>query len=291
TTLRSISEGIIAIDNNGTVTFMNQVAEELTGWTEEEARGEKSADVFNTKDELIKEKDDEGGSNNVQGGPLPSMGAYSNLIAKDGVQIPVEHSSAPIKDDLGNSLGEIIIFQNISERVRAEEQIRHLATHDALTDLPNLHLFHDRLAHAIAKAKRDENIVALLYLDLDGFKQVNDNYGHPYGDIMLKLVGIRLSGHVRASDTVARLGGDEFAIVLEDLNDPEHAGIAAKKILDALADPITFEGVETAISASIGIAIYSIDGEDNETLLKNADIAMYAAKKSGKNKFQFYTSE
>ena len=291
TTLKSIGEGIIATDKNGIVTFMNRVAEELTGWTEQEARGERGSAVFNAKYKMNDENGEKNTGVRFQDGGLPSMSNYSILIAKDGVQIPVEHSTAPIKDDYGKSLGEIIIFQNVSERIRAEEQIRHLATHDTLTNLPNLHLFHDRLAHAITKAKRDKNIVALLYLDLDGFKQVNDNYGHPFGDVMLKLVGIRMSGHVRASDTVARLGGDEFAIVLENVNNAESAGIAAKKILKALSDPITFEGIENAISASIGIAIYPKDGEDNETLLKNADIGMYVAKKSGKNKFQYYFSE
>jgi diguanylate cyclase (GGDEF)-like protein len=133
--------------------------------------------------------------------------------------------------------------------------------------------------------------VALLYLDLDGFKQVNDNYGHPYGDSILKLVGIRMSGHVRASDTVARLGGDEFAIILENLGNQSNAETTVKKILDALKKPIKFEGIEHSITASIGISLYPTDGQNGEELLKNADVAMYAAKKLGKNIFQFFNAQ
>lgn len=285
TTLKSISDGVVATDIDGKITFMNRKAEELTGWSESEAEGKYSSDVLT----IIHESNDEFSSGeDPLGHSSPWQGDILFLQTKTGSKIPIEYSEAPIVDKPARSMGSIIIFQDISERVKADEQIRYIATHDPLTNLPNLHLFHDRIIHAIAKAKRDESILALLYLDLDGFKQVNDNYGHPYGDELLKLVGTRMLENVRESDTVARLGGDEFAIVLENLDSIESAGTAASKILKELGEPIQINDVHHSVSASVGISFYPSDGLDVKPLLRNADNAMYVAKSMGKNRYHYF---
>lgn len=288
TTLKSIGEGVVATDVDGNIKFMNRKAEELTGWKEALAVGKPSTDVIT----LVSTTESQEQTEETQSGPSAEWeDDLQYLQPKAGQKVPVDYSEAPILDDGGRALGSILVFQDITERVKAEKQIRHVASHDPLTNLPNLYLFHDRMLHAIAKAKRDDSFLALLYLDLDGFKQVNDNFGHPCGDELLKLVGQRMQKHVRESDTVARVGGDEFAIVLENTDSQLNAGTAASKILNALSEPIQIKDIKHSISASIGISIYPQDGLDEDTLLRNADNAMYIAKKMGKNRFHYYQAQ
>ncbi len=186
------------------------------------------------------------------------------------------------------------------ERKKSEEQIRHMAYYDNLTSLPNRTLFKDRLKLAMAHCRRYNRQSALLFLDLDNFKRVNDTFGHTVGDLLLKEVAERLNQSVRISDsvarnidegtkdTVARLGGDEFIILLTEIAHPHDAAKVAKRILEVLSPPLILDGHEVFIRVSIGIAIYPLDGEDIESLLKNSDAAMYHAKSSGKNNYQFY---
>jgi len=176
---------------------------------------------------------------------------------------------------------------------REYDQVRlnYLAQFDPLTGLANRSLLWDRFDHAIARARRESGIVTLMFIDLDDFKAVNDQYGHGTGDALLKNVAERLQGTVRESDTVARLGGDEFTVVLEDQHRPEFAGTVAQKILDALAMPYRIGGREIFMTASIGIVVYPLDGDEVDDLVRDADIAMYAAKEAGRNNFQFFTPE
>jgi len=177
----------------------------------------------------------------------------------------------------------------VAKLKRTEEAIKQLAYHDSLTGLPNRRLFNDRLDVAIAYAQRNRHKLAMLLLDLDQFKDVNDTLGHSVGDKLLKAVSERLINILRKSDTVARMGGDEFMLMLPEMALGEDAAKVAAKILNAFQDPFVFEGYELRITTSIGIAIYPHDGEDSDTLVKNADIAMYCAKEQGRHKYQYYT--
>lgn len=193
-----------------------------------------------------------------------------------------------------NERGEISCFvaqaADISARKNAEHHIWRLANYDKLTGLPNRSMFHERLVHEIRRAHRSESKLALLFLDLDGFKEVNDSLGHDVGDLLLQQVANRLAGCVRESDTIARLGGDEFIIILNDVSETGVVGTVAQKIIDALAAPFTLRGNTVYVSASVGVTLYPDDGETNEVLLKNADQAMYAAKKEGRNRYCYFTS-
>jgi diguanylate cyclase (GGDEF)-like protein/PAS domain S-box-containing protein len=198
-------------------------------------------------------------------------------------------SGRPIFDEEGRFQGYRGTGRDITEQKRAEEQIRHLAQHDALTELPNRMLLHDRIGQAIAQAQRTRGVLALLFIDLDRFKTVNDSLGHPVGDRLLKTVAERLGACTRGSDTIARIGGDEFVVLLSGLDQPEDARYVAQKVLDALAEPVTVTGHELKVTPSIGICAYPHDGEDAETLMRNADTAMYHAKQMGRNNYQFFT--
>jgi len=183
----------------------------------------------------------------------------------------------------------VFVSRDITERQRYEETIRHQAFHDSLTGLPNRMLFKDRLTLAIAHAKRNKQMLAVLFLDLDRFKLINDTLGHDMGDQLLKCIAERLTGCVREDDTVARLGGDEFTILLPEITQVESVAKVAQKILEMIREPLVIEDHELYITTSIGIVLYPNDGEDAETLLKNADTAMYRAKEKGKNNYQIYT--
>jgi diguanylate cyclase (GGDEF)-like protein len=180
--------------------------------------------------------------------------------------------------------------ENISEHKQAEEQLRHQATHDELTGLANRALLQDRLEQSIHYANRSRRLVAVLLLDLDRFKVINDSLGHGFGDELLCSVARRLEQTIREADTVARMGGDEFAILLAEVADVEDVGLVARKILEQLTQPYLIEGREVTVTASLGISIYPQDGTDAQTLQRNADVAMYRAKEEG-NSFRFYTPE
>ncbi|MGO9379232.1 MAG: diguanylate cyclase domain-containing protein [Dissulfurispiraceae bacterium] len=173
----------------------------------------------------------------------------------------------------------------------AEEKIRHLANHDALTNLPSLRLVKDRILIAMEIAKRNRTLIAVMYVDLDGFKDVNDKYGHEAGDILLKEVGKRLVSSVRKADTVARIGGDEFLMVITELQSPDIAALIAGKILQSMSEPFDLDGKHSTVGASIGISLYPNHGDDVDSLIKQADKAMYAIKHSGKNGYTFVNME
>jgi diguanylate cyclase (GGDEF)-like protein/PAS domain S-box-containing protein len=183
------------------------------------------------------------------------------------------------------------VFSDVSAIRQSEAELEHLAHHDALTDLPNRLLFNSRLEHAIQRCVRENTRLAVLFLDLDRFKNVNDSFGHHFGDILLVDVSARILQQMRESDTVARLGGDEFVVLLEDLQDHEAAAQVAQKITQSLAHPFMINEHEIFVTVSIGISVYPADGRSVSELVKNADAAMYRAKEIGRNNYQFYTSE
>ena len=183
------------------------------------------------------------------------------------------------------------LHHDLEERKRVEQSIRHIAHHDALTGLPNRSLFRDRLTHAMAQADRYHQKLAVMFLDLDRFKAINDTLGHNVGDQLLKIAAERLRSCVRDSDTVARLGGDEFTVIVEDIVEDHDAAAVAQKILDTLSQPFNLYGHEVFISVSVGVTLYPSDDENADNLLRNADSAMYRAKEFGRNNFQFYVAE
>jgi diguanylate cyclase (GGDEF)-like protein/PAS domain S-box-containing protein len=212
-------------------------------------------------------------------------------LRKDGSQVWFETTSRAIINDETRSIDEIVsVSRDISERRRAEEQIEYQAYRDSLTGLPNRLLFRDRLTIALAHAKRQESAVAVMFLDLDRFKYVNDTLGHSLGDELLRIIAMRLKSVLREGDTIARMGGDEFTVLLGDLQSSNVAATIAQKLLDTIAEPVRIEGHELYVTTSIGIALFPNDGETAETLLKNADAAMYRAKDLGRNSFQLCTA-
>jgi len=203
----------------------------------------------------------------------------------------VSVSGLPIFDEKGNFKGYRGVARNITERLAAEERIRHLAQHDELTGLPNRAAFNRNVNHAINRALRYGRTLAILFIDLDRFKLINDTLGHEAGDRALEEIAERLQGCMRGSDTIARFGGDEFVILIEEFTAPSDIAGVVNKLLGAVKKPLKHKGQEFSLSASVGISSFPDDGKDTQTLLKNADIAMYRAKDKGRNTFQFYSPE
>jgi len=213
----------------------------------------------------------------------------SILIRRDGAEAFIEDSVTPIHDRRGKVIGAVMVFRDVSS-VRAQaNEMSHLARHDSLTNLPNRVLFYDRLSQAIALACRRRKKLAVLFLDIDRFKHTNDSLGHAVGDQLLQVVAQRLVSCVRNSDTVSRQGGDEFVILLSEVTRARDVSFAASNILAALREPCKIGEHEIHITASIGIGIYADDGMDPGVLMKNADVAMYHAKDSGRDGYQFFT--
>ncbi len=290
-TLNSIGDAVVSTDKAGRVTYLNVVAERLTGWTRTEAAGVALEQVFHIIDATTREVVENPMARAMQENMTVALTPNCVLVRRDGVESAIEDSAAPIHDRLGQVIGAVMVFHDVSDARAMSLRMSHLAQHDSLTDLPNRILFNDRLSQAMTVADRQEGRIAILYLDLDRFKHCNDSLGHSIGDGVLKAVAERLREAVRSSDTVSRQGGDEFVILLPQISDFQHAEKIASKILLALRAPYIVEGHELHFTASIGIAIYPDDGGIVETLLKNADFAMYQAKDSGRDNCQFYKSE
>jgi diguanylate cyclase (GGDEF)-like protein/PAS domain S-box-containing protein len=211
--------------------------------------------------------------------------------SEDGKLVYVSISGEPIFDAEGRFTGYRGVGKDITARKLTEERIQHLATHDSLTELPNRLMFGRMLAHAIDSAKRYNRTFAVMFIDLDRFKVINDTLGHEAGDQLLQAISVRLKTTLRASDVVARLGGDEFVVLVQEVGDSQQVTAVARKILSAVLKPVDIGGHECRVTASIGISMFPADAADERTLMKNADAAMYLAKEEGKNNFQFYSKE
>lgn len=280
----STTECIVVTDMNQRILRVNSAFMTLTGYDSEEAVGQ-------TLGKLLKSGMHDDDFYKSMWKALNEKGNWQGEIfdrRKDGSLFPARHNISAVKDSQGNVFQYISIFLDITDQKRAEEQIQYLAEYDQLTNLPNRTLFNDRLKHSIERANRSNNKIGLMFIDIDGFKEVNDTYGHQAGDELLQHFAQYLLDAVREEDTVARLGGDEFTIILEELHNAENAIIVADKILQSVADKIKLTEQEVIIGASIGISIYPDNGDNAQNLLKNADVAMYQAKKLGKNQYQFY---
>jgi diguanylate cyclase (GGDEF)-like protein/PAS domain S-box-containing protein len=293
-----LREQALASTNNGvmisradaddhSILYVNPAFERITGYSAQEAIGRIGR--FLVRDDLAQQGLDE-----IRTALRERRPAHAVLrnYRKDGAMFWNELYIAPISDATRDDITHFVsVINDVSDRLQYQEALEHQATHDSLTGLANRSLLNDRIAHAIAMAKRTSRQVAVALLDLDHFKHVNDAYGHTAGDILLREISVRLRRCVRETDTVARLGGDEFVVVLSDLAHPEDAEHVAQKIVEAMTEAILIDDREVYVGASVGLALYPRDGEHGEILLRNADIAMYRVKEHGRNSVRSFSPE
>ncbi|MDI6812262.1 MAG: EAL domain-containing protein [Desulfitobacteriaceae bacterium] len=288
-TLESIGDAVITTDARGSITYLNPVAEELTGWANRQAKGLPLLHVFN----IVNEKTGQAVKNPVakclREQRIISLANHTQLLHRDGHAFAIEDSAAPIRNREGTVIGAVLVFHDVSDKRNLIKQLAHQAHHDALTGLPNRLLFNDRANQAMAQAQQRQLQAAVLFLDLDRFKLINDTLGHALGDLLLKAAAERLTACLREGDTVARQGGDEFLILLPELLKENQAAYVAQKILKLFAEPFHLFKQVVYITPSIGIALFPTDGQDLDSVIKHADTAMYHAKEQGRNCYQFYT--
>ena len=281
--LNSLKEGVYQCEPGveGTFTWINQAGAEMFGYkSPEEMIGTKVKDIYVDVEDRRKfvEK-------------LEKDGVWRNFVSfckkKNGESFYTERTSNMTRNEEGKPIIIEGIFRDITERKKTEEKFKYLAFHDPLTDLPNRMLFYDRLNLAIAHAHRNKEGLTVLFLDLDRFKGINDTLGHRVGDQLLQDIADRLKNCIREGDTISRFGGDEFNLLFPGINHVEDINNITRKIINTLKHPLVIDNCEFNITTSIGVSIYPHDGKDSETLLKNADTAMYHAKEHGRKNLQF----
>jgi diguanylate cyclase (GGDEF)-like protein/PAS domain S-box-containing protein len=285
TIIENIEDGYYEVDLAGNFTFVNDAACRIQGYTRDEMIGMNNREYMDKKTAQKVYKI----FNTVLRTGKSTIISHWQIIRKDGSQRDVESSVSLMRDASGNPRGFRGVIRDITARKQAEEELQYRATHDLLTDLPNRLLFSDRLSLALAQAQRNHKKLAVMLLDLDYFKDVNDTMGHSAGDRLLRVVGNRLTELLRSGDTVARVGGDEFLLLLSEIGGIEDANTIAQKILEAFRRPFILDDHEIMITTSIGVAIFPDDGDNADILVKYADVAMYRAKDKGRDNFQRYT--
>ncbi|MBN2369339.1 MAG: EAL domain-containing protein [Vicinamibacteria bacterium] len=290
--VEAIGAGVTLHDASGGIVFANPATQELLGVTLDQLIGrqmiELEGDALGDDGQPIDREREPVAAVLATGEPVRDL-VMGICRGGSSERIWLVVSAEPRKDQDGRITEVICTFNDITERRRAHERIRHLAYHDALTQLPNRELFLDRLGVALVQARRRGSGVGLLFVDLDGFKVINDSLGHSFGDSVLRIVARRLTQAVRASDTVARFGGDEFTVLLPGVMTGDDVLPVTRRLQEFLRRPIHFEGRELALSASIGVALFPSDAQEIETLLKNADTALYRAKELGRDHTEIYT--
>jgi diguanylate cyclase (GGDEF)-like protein/PAS domain S-box-containing protein len=285
TAVESSGEAIFLTDRDGVFTFVNPEFTRLYGFSPAEVLGKRTPRILKSG-KMKKENYVKFWKRIIDRRVI--KGEVINKT-KDGRFLEIESTVSPVLDRQGDINGFLAIQRDITHRKQDEKRLNYLAYHDILTDLPNRLLFNDRFNQSLARASRYKTIFAVMLMDLDRFKEVNDRYGHRIGDQLLKMVAHRLQRKIRGTDTVARLWGDEFGIIVGDMRKEIEAGRIARKILSTVVLPYIIEGHELGITASIGISLYPEHGDDIESLLKNADQAMYRAKDKGRNKFEIFS--
>src|ERR1700674_908579 len=287
-TLNSIGDAVLSTDILGNVGYLNVVADHMTGWSRKEAVGHPLSDVFQIIDGATHKPSPNPMELAIQLDKAVGLSANCILVRRDGYECAIEDSAAPIHDRDGHVTGAVIVFHDVSMARAVVQEMSHLAQHDPLTDLPNRMMLNDRLTQAISLARRNHHLLAVLFLDLDGFKNINDSLGHSIGDKLLQSISTRLLACVRKSDTVSRQGGDEFVELLPEVTQAADAAISAAKIITELKNAHSIGEHRLHVTASIGISTYPDHGENGETLIKNADTAMYHAKQCGRDNYQFF---
>lgn len=285
--IKNMTGGLVVVSPSGTIQTVNQVTLAMFGYNEDELLGKMAATLLTPEDEslfsasLINTLEKNG----------PMKDREITCLTKNGRRFPAHFSGSAMHHEAGSLEGIICVFNDITELKKAEHTLKKMAHYDALTGVANRNLFFEKLENSIREAQREERIFALLYLDLDKFKAINDSMGHEIGDLVLKTVASRLQEVVRTGDMVARMGGDEFTIILNALHSPADAEILAKKITKTIAAPVVANGFDCTLGVSIGISLFPKDGTHTEILVNKADYAMYLAKAAGRNTFCRFTEE
>jgi diguanylate cyclase (GGDEF)-like protein/PAS domain S-box-containing protein len=290
--LAHIHDSVISTDTNGTITSWNNGSKNLFGYTEDEIVGKSILNIYHKEnDHKLRDL-----LNTINRDSKLEIVAF--MVKKDGSKIICDISLSILTDENGNIDGYAGYIQDITKQKEIQDlleeqtlKLQHQAHHDALTNLPNRILFRDRLSQAIISSKRNGSIFALLFIDLDQFKKINDSLGHHIGDEVLIESANRLKSTIREGDTLSRLGGDEFTIIIKDLTTPQDASIIAQKIINIIKKPINIDKHTLYISSSIGISIYPDDAINADNLIKYADAAMYKAKDEGRDNYQYYSKE
>ena len=280
------SEAVVITDMNTNITAVNNAFCEIMGYTE--------AEVLGRQPSLWRSERHDSSFYKKMWASVNMHGNWRGEVwdrRKDGEIFPTWQSISAVRNDADEVTNYVSVFTDISSLKQTQEQLNYLAYHDPLTDMPNRLLFNDRLLHAMERAERTESQIALLFVDLDNFKNVNDSLGHLMGDELLVKAASRLRGLVRREDTVARLGGDEFIIIMENVPHIQDTAFLAQKLIEHFHEPFIVQGHELHVTLSIGISVYPRDGDDVQTLVKNADAALYRAKAEGRNDFYYYTEE
>lgn len=290
-TLNSIGDAVLTTNLAGQVSYLNPVAEAMTGWPAQEALGLPLKKVFRVIDADTRRPSDDSIKRAVKENKTIKLPQNCLLIRRDGTEIPIVDSTAPIHNRDGAVTGAVIVFHDVSESHAVAKKLMHMAQHDVLTGLPNRALLTERLTRALEFAKRKQKTIALLFIDIDNFKQINDSRGHAMGDRLLQSIAQRLLSIVRVTDTVCRQGGDEFVVLLPEIEHVQDAAHVAEKMIVAFAEPQLVHDQAIPITLSIGICLYPHDGSDVDTLFQRADAAMYRAKENGRNNYQFYSSD
>mgnify|MGYP000125571378 FL=1 len=287
-TLSSIGDAVITTDCDGVVEYLNPVAETLTGWCNSEAAGQPLTRVFNVVDELTREPAANPLERCLAQQAIIALTNHATLVAKDGTEYVIEDSAAPIRAPHGGILGVVLVFRDVTDQRLASRQLEYLAQHDTLTGLKNRYFFEQELSQAVQVAARGRVQHALLYIDMDKFKVVNDSAGHSAGDELLVELARMLSGRLRQGDILARLGGDEFGILLDDVSDEQALGIAADYIRTMQGFRFSWDAESYDITPSIGVAIIDQTTVSTAEIMRQADIACYVCKENGGNRYHLY---
>jgi diguanylate cyclase (GGDEF)-like protein/PAS domain S-box-containing protein len=287
-TLNSIGDAVLSTDGDWRITFLNPVAERMIGWPYIEAAGRHLSEVFHVIDGVTRERITPQLQVEIKKGRTMILPPNCVLVRRDGHESPIEDSAAPIHDRTGRVSGMVVVFHDVSDTRAMTQRMIHLAQHDTLTALPNRALLDDRLDQGITLAHLQGRQLAVLFVDLDHFKHINDSVGHLIGDQLLKAVSQRIVPCVRGCDTVSRPGGDEFIVLLSEVQHPDDAARIAESIRVAVLEPYHIANHYLQLTTSIGVSVYPDDAEDAETLIQSADTAMYHAKERGRNNVQFF---